>query len=411
MAAIAQQTIALDVCYEKAIANYPLMKQQALLQNANELTSKNLNKNFLPQMQINGQVSYQSDVTQVPFEGIPQAGIEPFEPLSKDWYKIMLDLNQVIYDGGATGNQKSIEEINHELEQQNLTVEEYKLKEQINQVYFNILLLKENKHILDLHVSTLMSKSKALESGVINGTILASNEDILKAEIILMEQSVMEIQIMISSTIAILNEYTALNLNTQTEFEIPNPQVDFSNFANLRPEYALFGIQQKKIEASKKLVGSKTLPTFSAFGQAGYGRPGYDMLENQFADFYMFGARLSWNFWDWNHGRQEKAILDINSKIIDSQKETFDKNTRIILNNKLAEIRKFEEFINRDAEIILLREKITKSISSQLDNGVITASEYLTELNAESKAKLDLEKHKIELAKAKLNYNATLGNL
>lgn len=411
LSASAQQAITLDICYEKAIANYPLMKQQILLQNSNDLTLKNLNKNFLPQMVVNGQLHYQSDVTQVPFEGIPQAGVEPFEPLSKDWYKIMLDVNQVIYDGGATSKQKSIEEINLEIDQQNLTIEEYKLKKQINQVYFNILLLKENQRVLNLHLSTLNSKIQALESGVKNGTILQSNSDILKAEIILMEQSIVEIEIMINSTIAILNEYTALELTTNTEFNIPNPTVDFANYNNIRPEYTLLSIQQKKLEASKKLVGSNILPKFSAFGQAGYGRPSYDMLKNQFDDFYMIGARVSWKFWDWNRGKQEKAIMDVKSQIIDSQKENFDKNTRIVLNNRIAEIRKFEEFINRDVEIILLREKITKSISSQLDNGIITSTEYLTELNAESKAKLELEKHKIELAKAKLDYNATIGNL
>lgn len=411
LSAIAQQTITLDVCYEQAIANYPLMKQQALLQNSNDLTIKNLNKNYLPQMVINGQLHYQSAVTAVPFAGIPVAGIEPFEELSKDWYKITLDLQQNIYDGGATNRQKSVEEVQLEIDQQNLNIEEYKLKEQINQVYFTILLLKENKRILNLHLSTLESKLKVLESGIKNGTILSSNGDILKAEIILMKQSIIELEIMINASIDVINEYTAMQLTDQTKFNIPSPVVDFMNYTNLRPEYTILGMQQKKLEASKKLIGSKTLPKFSAFGQAGYGRPGYDMLKNQFDDFYMVGARLSWKFWDWNHGKQEKAKLDVKYQIIDSQKETFDKNIRIALNNKMAEINKFEAFISHDGEIISLRENITKSLSSQLENGVITSTEYLTELNAESKARLDLEKHKIELAKAKLDYNATLGKL
>jgi len=407
----AQQTTTLEDCYENAIQNYPLMKQQVLLQNSNVLALQSLNKNYLPQLAFNGQVHYQSDVTKVPFAGIPAIGIESFEELSKDWYKFTLDLNQVIYDGGATKRQKSIETINLEIDQQNLDIEEYKLKENINQVYFTILLLKENANILKLHQSTLASKLKTIQSGVTNGTILQSNEDILKAEMIVLEQSITEIKIMIDASIAIMNEYTALSLNDQTEFLTPEPIVNLMIYQNNRPEYTLFGLEQQKLEASKELIGSKNLPRFSAFGQAGYGRPGFDMLKNQFDDYYMVGARLSWKFWDWNQNRKDKEILDVKNQIIDTQKETFDKNTKIVLNNKIAEIKKFEEIIGRDQEIIQLREKITKSISSQLDNGVITSTEYLTELNAESKARLELEKHKIELAKAKLDYKATLGNL
>jgi len=158
-------------------------------------------------------------------------------------------------------------------------------------------------------------------------------------------------------------------------------------------------------------LGSKNLPRLSAFGQAGYGRPGYDMLKNKFDDFYTIGARLSWNFWDWNQTKKEKEILTLQSSIITTQKETFDKHIRIDLENKVSGIRKAEGMILRDEAIIELREKITASSSAQLENGVITSTEYITALNAESKAKLDLEVHKIELVKAKLDYQTTLGNL
>ena len=135
------------------------------------------------------------------------------------------------------------------------------------------------------------------------------------------------------------------------------------------------------------------------------------MLNVNFDDFYMIGARLSWKPWDWNLSRKQKEVLDIQNEIINSQKETFDKNVKIDLENKIAEIRKAEELISRDRELIELREKISKSVSSQLDNGVITSSQYLTEINAEASAKLDLESHKIQLVKAKLDYQAALGNL
>ena len=408
---IAQESITLETCYKSAIENYPLTRQKELLPLSNELKIKNLNKNYLPEIMVNGQAHYQSDVTKTPFQNATIPGIEPIPTVEKDWYKISLDVNQVIYDGSTTGRQKILEEINLEIDQQNIDIELYKLKERVNQVYFSVLLYREQIHIIELHKSILAAKLKDIESGIRNGTILASNADILKAEIIQVEQSLAELNIGIQTSIDILNELTAFQLNTTTEFKLPDISIDISSYLNNRPEYLLFTLQQNKLEASKKVIGTKLLPRLSAFGQAGYGRPGYDMLNPEFDDFYMIGARLHWNIWDWNRSGKEKDILDLQSKIINTQKETFDKNIRIDLQNKIAEIRKIEEMISRDIQIIELREKISKATSSQLDNGVITSTEYLTELNAESRSKLDLQAHKIRMVKAKLDYKATIGSL
>ncbi|MCF8369013.1 MAG: TolC family protein [Bacteroidales bacterium] len=403
-----QTSISLEACYKKAIANYPLTRQGELLNASNELSIKNLNKNYLPQLNINGQVHYQSDVTKMPFENAQAFGVEE---LSKDWYKIMLDVNQVIYDGKATSRQKELEEVNLEINQQNLEVEFFSLKQRINQVYFGIILLKKNQTILQIHKETLSKKLADVQSGVKNGILLPSNEDILQVELIQLEQALEELEISIASSINILNEFTNLSLNSNTEFDLPDISIENTSFINNRPEYVIFSMQHKKIDVSKKMLGSKKQPRLSAFGQAGYGRPGYDMLKNQFDDFYMVGARLSWSFWDWNHTKKEKEILSLQQEIVNTQKETFDKNIRIDLQNKKALIQQKESQISKDDEIIQLREKISASSSSQLSNGVITSTEYLTELNAESKAKLDLEVHKVELIKAKLDYQTTLGNI
>ncbi len=408
---IAQESITLETCYQSAIQNYPLTRQKELLPLSNELRLKNLNKNYLPEMMINGQAHYQSDVTKTPFQNASIPGIEPIPTVANDWYKISLDVNQVIYDGSTTGRQKQLEQINLEIDQQNIDIELYKLKERVNQIFFNVLLFRENIHVIELHKNILTAKLSDVESGIRNGTILASNADILKAEIIQIEQSLTELNIGIQTSIDILNELTALQLNNSTEFEMPDISIDMSSYFNSRPEIMLFSLQQDKLQASKKVISTKLIPRLSAFGQAGYGRPGYDMLNPNFDDFYMIGARLNWNIWDWNRSGKEKAILDLQSQIINTQKETFDKNIRIDLQNKIAEIRKVEEMIDRDLQIIELRERISKASSSQLDNGVITSTAYLTEINAESKSKLDLESHKIQLVKAKLDYKATIGNL
>jgi len=408
IAAFSQKVVTLEECYQQAIATYPLSQQEQLLASSNELSIDNLNKNYLPQLSLNGQVSYQSDVTKIPIQNIPAFS---FEPLSKDWYKLTLDVKQVIYDGGATSKQKDLEQKDLAIDQQQLQVEYHSLKERINRIYFAVLLLKSNSEILNLHLDNLKAKVSEVHAGVENGLLLASNENVLKAEIIQIEQAISEVETDLGASISIMQQYTGIDMNDQTEFLLPEIEIEPESPINQRPELTLFTLQQEKLEASKKLTGSKTIPRLSAFGQAGYGRPGFNMLENKFTDFYIVGARLSWNFWDWNHTKKQKEILGVKQQIIETQRANLDKNINIDLENKKAAILKAEENLKRDTEIISLRDDIVKSASSQLDNGVITSSEYLTQLNAQSKARLDKEVHEIELVKAKIEYKTTLGNL
>lgn len=404
-----QNMITLQMCYDSAVSNYPLSKQYKLLSASGELKKKNLEKNYLPKLMLNGQAHYQSDVTKIPVSDIP-IPID-FPILDKDWYKISLDVSQTVYDGGTTSHLKNVEDVNLQIDEKNVEIQLYALKERVKQIYFNILLLKEGKKTLLLLKDNLTSKLSEVESGVANGAILSSNADIIKAEIIDIEQKISETEITTLALYKSLNELTGFNITEDTKMTVPNPEININTFKNNRLEYSLMTLQQTKLTALKKSASTKRMPHLSAFGQAGYGRPGYDMLNDQFDDFYMIGLRLNWNIWDWNHTKNEKKIIDIQNDIITTNKETFDKNLRVELQSKIAEVRKYEEMIKRDNEIIDLRKKIVKAYSSQLDNGVITSTEYLTQVNEAAKASLNLKTHKIELIKAKLNYVAALGDL
>ncbi|MCK4288671.1 MAG: TolC family protein [Bacteroidales bacterium] len=399
--------VTLKDCYTNAVNNYPLKKQFDLYKAYNELQRKNLNATYLPSVDVNGQASYQSDVTQVPIH-VP--GLE-IPVISKDWYKLTLDVNQVIYDGGTTGKQKILEDINLQINEQNVEIELYKLKERVNQVYFRIILLKENKKILQVFEDEIKSKLKNVISGVENGVLLQKDADILQAELIKIEQQITEVEIGINAGISILNELTSLKLSDNTEFVLPEITINTSLFENKRLEYELMGLQQHRINAMKNVVTTKNLPRLFGFGQLGYGRPGLDMLSDDFESFYIFGAKLNWNLWNWNQNKTEKKILDLQNNIITTQKETFDKNLKIELENKIAEIKRYEELLKKDAEIIDLRSRIAKTASSQLDNGVITSTDYVTELTAEASAKLSYQTHKIQLINAKLNYLSAKGEL
>ena len=407
--ALAQQadTISLNYCRQLAVANYPLIKQKDLLSEAAGLRIKNLNMNYFPQLSLNGQATYQSAVTEIP-------KISPmfdFPSMSQDQYKVTLDVNQTIWDGGTTSAQKKLENSNLLADQMNVDVEIAKIKERVNQIYFNILLAQQNEKVVMNVQEELKSKLKKTEAGIKNGVVLQSNADILKAEIIKTEQSLIELSNAKSASLKMLSEFINRTLFETTEFITPEGSVIEPVYDNKRLEMQLLDLQMNKLDISKSLTNTKVMPRFYAFGQGGYGRPGFNMLSNDFDFFYIVGAKMSWNISGFYQSGREKRIIEIQKNILNTQKETFDKNLKIASQKDAADIAKYKQLISKDDEIIRLRQNITRTASTQLENGVITATEYVTELNAEMVARLNMELHKIQLKMAEINYLNSMGKL
>ena len=396
----------INFCYQKAIENYPMYKQKDILNNINELKVKSINTNYLPQVNINGQATYQSDVTTIPIK-IPGINIPE---LSKDMYKATLDVNQLIYDGGTVKYQRTIDELGVQSDKQNVETELYKLKERINQLYFGVLVYQKNIELLEISKQTIKSKLKEIESGIRNGTINEVNADKLNAEIINLDQNIIELNKTKQATIKMLGELISVKIADNTMLSIP-VSLAVNESENVRPELKVFDITKERLLASKSLLSSKLYPKLYGFGEVGYGRPGLNMLNNDFQSFYIVGAKLSWNLWNWNQTKTDKKIIDLQADIISLNKDTYSKNITINKQKDLAEIEKFDELLIKDQELITLRTKIAKTTSSQFDNGTITSSDYLNEVNAETQAKINYEMHKIQLIKAKYDYLVNLGKL
>jgi outer membrane protein TolC len=415
-------TISLEYCHELAIATYPAAKRTELLNSASEIQQKKLNASFLPQVQINGQAHYQSDVPRVdvvvPSFYLPppidmQVTPSPLEtPVPpKDQYRFTMDVYQVIYDGGLISKQKKIDLTQYELEKQKVEIELHRLKENINTVYFSIILIQENEKLLNILLDNLNIKLADVESAVENGMALASDRDILKAEVIRVEQQLDEANIQRETFHGILSELISKELTTDVVLSMPEHMVDGSPYIPERPELMMYDLQKTVLEDSKDMITGTWRPKFSAFGQAGYGNPGLNVMEDKWTPYYMVGARLNWKIWNWNQNKKDKQILGLRQDLVERERETFDKNLNIALDQHLADVRRYESLILRDVEVIDLRRSIAQTASSQFDNGVITSSDYVGRLNEEAQARLNMEVHRVKLAKAKVDYLTTLGIL
>jgi len=192
---------------------------------------------------------------------------------------------------------------------------------------------------------------------------------------------------------------------------LPDPDIRNDAYQNNRPEYELLSMNQRKLELNKSQITSAYLPKVSGFGKLGYGKPGLNMLSNEFDSYYYLGLGLNWNIINWNKKKNQIKLLGVQQEIVETEKAAFDKTVKVQILDDRAQIMKYEKLISKDEEIILLRENISRSASSQLDNGVITSSQYLDELNRETRAKMSLEMHRIQQSLAKVNYLKTIGNL
>lgn len=400
----AQETITIEQCYQWSRENYPLIKKQELIKKAEQYTTENALKGWLPQVNITAQATYQNDVTQFPLK-LPNMNVEP---LSKDQYKVFADVSQTIYDGGNIRNQKNLAKIQSEVQNIQTEVELDKLKERINQLYFGIL--QTNKQWTQLQFTKLDIKEgiKKAEAQLKNGVIFRSNLDVLKAELVKIEQKEIELQAIKQNFVQMLSYFIKKNIDENTQLETPEKILLSKD--NNRSELKLFDAQKQLLETQRKIINTKNTPKLGAFFQGGYGKPGFNMLKNEFDLFYIGGIRLNIPISGFYTQKNDLALLENQSQEIEIQRENFLFNQNFIEIQQRNDLEKIQNLIDKDNELIELRKNIKTASLAQLENGVINTNDYLREVTAEEQAILTKITHEIQYLLTQYNLKAQLNN-
>ncbi len=400
----AQEIITIEQCYQWSRENYPLIKKQELIKKAEQYTTENALKGWLPQVNITAQATYQNDVTQFPVK-LPNVNVEP---LSKDQYKVYADVSQTIYDGGNIRNQKNLAKIQSEVQTIQTEVELDKLKERINQLYFGIL--QTNKQWTQLQFTKLDIKEgiKKAEAQLKNGVIFRSNLDVLKAELVKIEQKEIELQAIKQNFVQMLSYFIKKNIDENTQLETPEKILLTKN--NNRSELKLFDAQKQLLETQRKIINTKNTPKLGAFFQGGYGKPGFNMLKNEFDLFYIGGVRLNIPISGFYTQKNDLALLENQSQEIEIQRENFLFNQNFIEIQQRNDLEKIQNLIDKDNELIELRKNIKTASLAQLENGVINTNDYLREVTAEEQAILTKITHEIQYLLTQYNLKAQLNN-
>ncbi|HSQ44091.1 MAG TPA: TolC family protein, partial [Ginsengibacter sp.] len=283
--------LSIEQANQFARENYPMVKQKDLIKQTANLNIENLSKGFLPQFTIAGQATYQSDVTKI---DIPIPGFK-IEPLSKDQYKVLADVSQLIYDGGVIKQQNELQQLNSEVQQQKIEVELYKLKERVNQLYLGILYLNAQKEQVGLIEQDIQIGIKNMEARVENGIAFRSNLNILKAELLKNQQRIIELDASRKGMIETLELFMNAHLSKDVVFEKPGIQPNSVEPIIDRPEIKLYTDESKMFDHQSKIIKARNQPKASLFLQGGYGRPTFNFLKNQFDFFYIGGIRFNWS--------------------------------------------------------------------------------------------------------------------
>jgi Outer membrane protein len=403
----AQKILTLKECYDQAMTANALAGEKKGYTDISKLKDENLVMGWLPTLDANGSLIYNSSVVDLsgvlgslPIPGIANA----IKPLPNEQYKITLDINQVIYDGGAIKGARALEKADLSVNEKQTETDLYKLRGQINGYYFNLLLLARQKELLNNYLEIIKKRIASMQSAVNNGVIIKSDMDVLTSEKINIEQQLTENEIRKSSFTKILSDLTGNRIEASTELILPSISGELSNELS-RPELQLFDLRKEQLAAGMKVIESKRLPKAIGFATLGYGNPpGSNFFKNEFAPYYVLGASIKWNIFDWNKAKNEKQIISFQQVILNNRKNDLSDNLNRMLEAKNSEIESLKALIDRDSELITLRKKITASAESQYQNGTLTATEYLNDLNTERQVLINSEIHKINISMARIEY-------
>lgn len=409
---MAQLTI--EDCQKLAEENYPLVQRYGLLDETTQYTLQNIARGWLPQVNMLAQGTYQSAVTEWPdnlLNLMQSVGGTAPEGLHRDQYKIALNVEQAIYEGGSIKAQKEVASADNLIQQKQLDVDMYAVRQRVNDLYFGMLLTDEYLEQNEIHQELLQDNIRKMESLVKNGVAIESDIDALKAELLTVKQSANNLQSQRKS----LQQVLALFINKETTevAQLVKPEATLPSVENInRPELQLFAAQKSKIDAQEKLLKTSLLPRVSFFAQGFYGYPGYNMFEDMYKHEWslngMVGIKAAWNISSFYNHKTDLKKLNIARQQIDNAEDTFRFNNRLLSTQQQETINRYQKLMANDDEIITLRQSVRQNVERKIQHGTADANALVQELTRENTARQNRATHEIEMLQAIYNLKNTV---
>lgn len=399
----------LEECQKAAEKNYPLIKQYDLIAQTTELTVSNIQKEWLPKIAVSAQATYQSNVVAWPerIQSIYQQMGLAMKGLKKDQYKMAIDLQQTLYDGGTIASKQAIARQEAKVQEAENQTKLYEVHHRVNEMYFALLLLNEQIKLNNNVKSLLLASENKLAAMVKSGTAATSDLDNVKAERLSAEQQYTSLKAEQQMLQHILTTFCGIKVENVQK---PTP-VSTDILTNNRPELQLFNSKLKLSEAQEKALNTRLHPTLALFAQGYYGYPGMnmfnDMIEHKWRLNGIVGVKLSWNVGALYTRKNDKARLRVQRELIENERKVFLFNNSMEQIRQNSNINRFKTMMQTDKEIIALRTNVRKAAESKLLHGIIDVNSLLREINNENAAKVQWAIHEIDMLKEMYNLKYT----
>lgn len=398
----ASAQVTLEQCMDLARKNYPQIRQLNLIEAAAEYDIAAAMKSWLPRLTVSGKASYQSDVVEMPFE-IPGFSFD----LPHDQYSVVGEISQTIWDGGTSKSQKELYSAGAEVQKSQVEVSVYSINDRVAQVYLGILLIDAQLHQNDILGRSLERNADKVRACIDNGTAYRADLDIVRVNMLDCEQQREGLLSDRAAYVGMLEKLTGISLDGQ-ELAVPDYDARIADSVT-RPELSLYDAQLRQGEARLRQLDTKIFPKFSLSLQGGMGRPGLNMLDSSFQPYWTAGIKMSWDIGALYTRKDEKQKLDVQLRTIESDRETFLFNTGISALQLKSSIDKARRLLEKDGEIIALRESVRAAGEEQYRNGAISMNDLMKRIDDEYNARLAESIHRIQLLMAICDYRNCIG--
>ncbi len=401
----------LEECQHAAERNCPLIRQYDLINQTTDLTVSNISKGWLPQMSASAQATYQSDVVSWPDRMqmlYQQMGLD-MKGLKKDQYKMGVDINQTVYDGGVIKGKKEMARKQGEVDAAQTEVTLYQVRKRVNEMYFGLLLLDEQIRLNADLQELLSANEKKISSMYKQGTAAESDYNAVKAERLKVMQQAVDLQSQKRSLKLALSAFCGIEVDS-----VQKPALVEVAQNGLRPELKMVDAQMRLADTQEKLLNAALMPKLSVFASGFYGYPGYnmfeDMLRHEWSLNGIVGAKLTWNIGAFYTRKNDKANVQLQREMFDVNREMFLFYNNIEQIQQREEIARYQALMTTDEEIISLRSSVRKAAESKLSHGVIDVNDLVKEINNENAARVQQSIHEIEMLKEIYNLKYTTNN-
>ena len=402
--------LSIEACYEKARANYPLIKQYGLIEKTKEYNLSNAAKGYLPQVTFSAQATYQSDVTEIPIDldAIGLTGVK-IPSVSQDQYKMELALSQTLWDGGAIRSERKALHTQAEVDQRDMDVSMYAINERVNQLYFGVLLAEAQLEQNKVLQAELRRNCDQVSSYIKNGIANQSDLDAIQVDLLKAKQTEAQFEHTKRAYREMLSRLIGEEIGEETRLVKPEAVRPLTK-ENNRPELELYQARIRNLRAQDSRITAGMMPKLGLFVTGGYGKPGLDMFEDKFKAYYLAGVKLSWNLGSLYTRKNDRRKIQTGIRSIETQRETFLFNTSLDVAQRNATIDKYIDQLKYDDEIIALRGSVKRASEAKMANGTLSGTDLTRDIHAEQSAIQDKILHEMELLQAIYNLKYVTNN-